>query len=279
MYNQIKIVLRGISQVMLQNNALTGLLFLVGIFYNSWLMGFGAIVGDIVSTITAKFLKYPDEDIKNGLYGFNGTLVGIAVWFFFEANISTAIAIIIGAVFSTIIMRAMKKVMPAFTAPFVISTWIIMFGKKLFDFAPFLPHSFPQSNSLNLFAAFNTGIGQVMLQENMITGMLFLLAIFISSRAAAVYAIYGSFLGGLFAVFLSLPLTMINNGLFGYNAVLCGLALGDKKRDAVYLTTFAIILSVLLNYGFDKIGVITLTAPFVVATWIALITRRIICPN
>ena len=33
--NLTKIILRGISQIMLQNNSLTGLLFLIGIFYNS----------------------------------------------------------------------------------------------------------------------------------------------------------------------------------------------------------------------------------------------------
>ncbi|NCA77090.1 MAG: hypothetical protein EOM90_12225 [Alphaproteobacteria bacterium] len=73
----ITTILRGVGQVMFQNNALTGILFLAGIFYNSWLMGLGAIAGNIASTITAKVLKYSDEDIKNGLYGFNGTLVGI----------------------------------------------------------------------------------------------------------------------------------------------------------------------------------------------------------
>ncbi|MFA6098718.1 MAG: urea transporter, partial [Patescibacteria group bacterium] len=41
----IKILLRGVSQVMLQNNAFTGALFLFGIFYNSWIMGLGAILG------------------------------------------------------------------------------------------------------------------------------------------------------------------------------------------------------------------------------------------
>ena len=82
MRDYIKTILRGVGQVMLQNNALTGLLFLAGIFYNSWLMGLGAIAGNFISTISAKFLKYSEEDIKNGLYGFNGTLVGIAIWFF-----------------------------------------------------------------------------------------------------------------------------------------------------------------------------------------------------
>lgn len=273
MQNFVKTILRGVGQVMLQNNALTGLLFLVGIFYNSWLMGLGAIAGNIISTISAKFLKYSEEDIRNGLYGFNGTLVGIAIWFFFGVNIYTVLAIIIGATLSTVIMQAMKKRVPAFTAPFVLSTWAVMLGIKILNIAPFLSSPLAQNSSLDLFSTFSMGFGQVMFQGNLVTGILFLIAILVSSRTAAIYSVYGSLLGGLFALLLAIPLSAINLGLFGYNAVLCGIALGTKKWGGFILATLAIILSVLLNYGLDKIGIITLTAPFVIATWITLFVK------
>ena len=61
----LKILLRGISQVMLQNNAFSGLLFLAGIFYSSWLMGLGALIGVFTSTITAFILGYIVTDISN----------------------------------------------------------------------------------------------------------------------------------------------------------------------------------------------------------------------
>lgn len=64
--NHIKIILRGVGQVMLQNNALTGL------------------------------------------------------------------AIIIGAIISTIIMRLMQKGLPALTAPFVLATWIVLIVRKIY---------------------------------------------------------------------------------------------------------------------------------------------------
>ena len=68
---------RGIGQVMFQNNALSGLLMLVGVLLNSWQMALLAIAGNVVSTLAAYFSGYSREDIRNGLYGFNGTLVGI----------------------------------------------------------------------------------------------------------------------------------------------------------------------------------------------------------
>lgn len=52
---------RGIGQVMFQNNALSGLLMLIGIFLNSWQMGLLAVSSNIISTLTALIsgLHYP----------------------------------------------------------------------------------------------------------------------------------------------------------------------------------------------------------------------------
>ncbi|MFA7686220.1 MAG: urea transporter, partial [Candidatus Gracilibacteria bacterium] len=208
-----------------------------------------------------------------GLYGFNGTLVGIAILFFFEVNVFTALAIIIGSILSTLIMYVMKKRVPAFTAPFVIATWLMILGIKFLNLAPFLSSSTPNS-SPDFFSAISMGFGQVMFQGNLITGAIFLLAILINSSTAAIYALYGSLLGVLIAILFSLPLEMISIGLFGYNAVLCGIALGTKKWSGLILATFTIILSVLINYGLGKTGIITLTAPFVIATWIGLFAKN-----
>ncbi|HET7641476.1 MAG TPA: urea transporter, partial [Ktedonobacteraceae bacterium] len=38
-------LLRGTGQVMFQNNPITGLLFLIGIFYNSYQFGIAAVIG------------------------------------------------------------------------------------------------------------------------------------------------------------------------------------------------------------------------------------------
>jgi len=268
-------IFRGLGQVILQNNALTGLIFLAGIFYNSWLLGLGALFGDIVSTTTAKLLKYPKEDIENGLYGFNGTLVGIAVWFLYGLNGVTTIAIVLGSILSAVIMHELKRKIPAYTAPFVISTWIVILGLKLTHLAPLLTSTTSTTNSFNLFSATGMGVGQVMFQGNIITGLIFLLAILANSNLSAIYALYGALGGSLLALLFSLPLSMINIGLFGYNAVLCGVALGGKKLNTFLLTTLAIILSVLLTYGFSKTGIPTLTAPFVLATWGVLLMKNL----
>ena len=74
-YDSLLVLGRGIGQVMFQNNALSGLLMLVGIFLNSWQLGVLAVGGNIISTLAACISGYGRDDIKNGLYGFNGTLI------------------------------------------------------------------------------------------------------------------------------------------------------------------------------------------------------------
>ena len=80
---------RGVGQVMFQNNALSGLLMLAGILLNSWQMALLAIAGNVVSTLTACLSGYSREDIRNGLYGFNGTLVGIAIGVFMPVSVAS----------------------------------------------------------------------------------------------------------------------------------------------------------------------------------------------
>ena len=264
-------ILRGVGQVMFQNNWISGLLFLIGIFYNSWLFCVTAIAGTVISTVSAQMLKYSKEDIKNGLYGFNGALTGIAVMIFFEPNLLSIAALIIGSVLSTVVMKFLKKTVPPFTAPFVLVSWILIYSLLYIFKVPL--ETAPASvvdHSFQLIEASSKSFGQVMFQDNVVTGLLFLLAILINSKMAAIYAVFAAVLGSLFGWLFSASFSSINEGLMGYNAILCAIALsGKRKRDMIWIT-LAIILSTALNIGLGKTGIITLTAPFVLTTWIVL---------
>lgn len=119
---------RGIGQVMFQNNALSGLLMLVGVLLNSWQMALLAIAGNVVSTLAAYFSGYSREDIRNGLYGFNGTLVGIAIGVFMPITVASLLLLVAGSCLSTWIARlfGLQRLVSGFTAPFIISVWILL---------------------------------------------------------------------------------------------------------------------------------------------------------
>ena len=273
----IEIILRGISQIMLVNNVITGILFLIGIFYNSWLMGIGAIIGVLTGTFTAMLLKYNKNDIDNGLYGYNSTLVGLGIIYFFEFNVPSIIAVIVGATLSTIIMRSIRKTrLPAYTAPFIISTWILLVIILKFHIIPLKTIQIPTAENLEIIPAFFNGIGQVMFQENVITGIIFLIGLMVYSRISTLYAVVGSVTGIAIGFALSFPINMLNMGLFGFNGVLCGIVFSNKNWYNIKTALISIIISIFIIYGMINLSIMTLTSPFVLSTWLILIINNLL---
>lgn len=75
-------VLRGVGQVMLQNNRYAGLLFVLGLAVASPMFALAAVLGTIVGTATAAWLGVGRGQLRDGLFGFNGALVAIALLVF-----------------------------------------------------------------------------------------------------------------------------------------------------------------------------------------------------
>lgn len=264
-------VLRGMGQVMLQNNALTGLLFLLGILVSSWQMMLAALLGAASGTLAAILFKYGKKDIDDGLYGFNGALVGVALLFYFKPGLLMAALIIVGAALSTAIMNFMhRKNMSPYTFPFILTAWIIIALAGVSHAVPpqFQTHAF--ATSLNAVSALSMAFGQVMFQANILTGILFLAGIFVCSRVSALHAFIGSLVGMLLALAISFPFGLINAGIFGYNGVLCGVAFAKSKKYSYDFTILASAISVLVTFLMVNLGIPALTSPFVFSTWIML---------
>lgn len=78
--------LRGIGQVVFQNNPLSGLIILLALFFNSAIYGTICILGVVAATVTAMLLKADKGLIRDGLFGFNGALVALALVAFTSAD-------------------------------------------------------------------------------------------------------------------------------------------------------------------------------------------------
>lgn len=271
----VQTTFRGIGQIFLQNHALAGLLILLGMLWASPVMGVGTLLGALVGTGVAVALKYPRAEITDGLYGFNSALVGVAAWFFFEVDLASSILLVAGAALSSVLMRFMMQRMPAYTAPFILTTWGLILLAKYTGVAIFRDNPLPAAAATDLVSALGMGVSQVMFQANIITGVLFLVALVISSRPAAAFALWGCLLGLGVALLFEFPTDSINAGIWGYNAVLCAIALGDTTRRGLLLATGAALGSVALTVGFARAGLIALTAPFVLSTWAALAAAQL----
>lgn len=268
-------VSRGIGQIMLQGNAATGLLFLIGIFYGSVSMGIAAILSACCGTLTAKILAYDKSETEKGLYGFSAALVGVALTLYFEPVFIVWLSIIIGSVLATVLQHwfIIKKI-PVFTLPFVLVTWaIIYFFQDLYPIAPATALSPITPASLDFTFALR-GFGQVILQGSIFAGIAFFVGVYLSSPISALYGIVGAVLAAMLAFWLSAPVAAIGMGLFSYNAVLCAIVFaGDKAKDGFWVLV-SVVLSVFISLMMFRYGLTQLTFPFVAATCISLSLKK-----
>lgn len=290
-------VLRGIGQVMLQNNSYAGLLFLLGISLNSGLQALGVLAGAAISTLTAYGLGVNKADIRAGLHGFNGALVGLAVLIFLAPSSLTWLTLLLAATFSTLLTLALNRLLsawqiPAFTAPFVLVSWCLFLSNARFgrlESTQLLPTAGLPSSTVvegvvtwqSLLEGTLNGIGQVFFQGSVSTGLVFLLALVISSRPSALLAIFGSLAGALVAWLWGAAEPAIHIGAFGFNGVLVGIALAVfwpsfSKREWV-LAVIALLITPFVYAALSAaLEMPALTLAFVLVTWVVLLAN---CPS
>lgn len=291
-------ILRGIGQVMLQNNSYTGLLFLAGIFFNSLLFGIAVLLGTVVGTAAAMLLRADRELIRTGGFGFNGGLVGIALLYFLQPNLLTWGCVAFAAACSTIVTAALLRILrtwgiPALTAPFVLTSLCFFLATARFgrlEVTHLLPAAgLPKAVTVEGVVTMSTvteglfkGIAQVFFQDNWITGILFAIGLFLASRWAGVAALAGSLVGVLVAWGMGAAEPAIRAGAFGFNSVLVAIALGSAllrpgkaaMACALLATIATPIVYAAVSAAFEPLGVPALTLPFVLVTWLFLLAGR-----
>lgn len=269
---EIKTLLLGFSQVFLLQSPLSGVLILAGLFCNSWQLALLALLGCLVSRAVASLWRDTKSEIADGLYGFNGTLVGIAIGVYWEISLLSILLLVIGAALSTWLARVFRRhaQLPGLTAPFIIAVWALLLvsllapqGVGLLDSATQLEEGLPLWRMLGV--ALGDSVGQVMFQANVLTGVLFFLAIAWESRRKALYALLGALVPMLVIPFV--PEAVWREGLLGYNAVLCAIYWAGTGERRLLYALLSVVLSVLLELLALYAGLIPLTAPFVLSVW------------
>lgn len=295
----MRIMLRGAGQVMFQNNAWTGLFILCGIFWGAYsegqgLVAWGAVVGLFVSTLTGYILALPRDDGRQGLWGFNGILVGCAFMTFLGNTAYSWLGLIVCAALSTWVRTGFNNVMApwkvnSFTMPFVFTTWLFLLAARMMKGMPpehMAEPSLPGAFSAELHVGFGQlviywlkGVSQVFLINSWVAGALFLIGLFINNRWSAFWGAVGSALSLLVIIAFKGPGVDISEGLYGFSPVLTGIALGSifYKTDlrsslwcliGIVVTVF---VQAAMNVLLSPLGLPALTGPFCVTTWLFLL--------
>lgn len=294
----VDIILRGISEVFLCNNPVTGFLICMGLACTSgYLMGY-AILGTIFSTLAAIYIgRSPTDDIFAGLCGYDGALVGCACNVFIASRPQKLGAAIMLSAAAGVLHVSMSNFLalwklPSFTLSFNIVTALYMLAAvsgavdvPLATSAPEYPAADFTKMSIGfvLDATFR-GVGQFMFANTTGGSFLVIMGIFIASPISCAMAIVGSVIGWFTSYYvLSLPSSAIpgiRNGLYGYNSmgvcvVMAGEVFFTVNPGAVLMGMYSAGLAAFFTIGIKGMldGISYLTMPFIVTSWCILLLK------
>lgn len=295
----VRALLRGSGQVMFQQSAWTGVIFLGGIFWGAYSanapqVAWGALLGLVASTFAGWIIGEHVQDGQDGLWGFNGILVGCAFPTFLAPVPLMWVSLACCAMLTTWMRRAFNNVTAQFkinslTFPFVFLTWVFLLSARVLTATPLVDMDTPAlvlriggeiDWNIQAFAIYwLKGISQVFLINNWITGAIFLIGLGVCSIWAAIYAAVSSAIALAVAVLFAADPADVTAGLFGFSPVLTGIAVGTafykvNWKSALW-TIAGVVATVFVQAGMDTLmlpwGMPTLTAPFCIATWLFLL--------
>jgi urea transporter len=299
----IDVNLRGVSQVMFQDNPASGVLFLLAIVWGSYAAGMpqvaiAGIVAVVVATLTAQWLRCDRTALGAGLYGYNGILVGLALATFLAPGPLLWAYVVLGASVSVVVMLGTANVTKdwggALTGPFVATTWLLLLGS--YGFSGLAGQALPAAAVVTPFepvaatalspGAFAAGvllsISQVFLKASVVSALLLLAGLALSSLAAAAFALGGAVIAVITAHCFGAESDLVVGGLLGFSPVLTAIALGTvfyqpSWRVAAYAglgVVFTVVTQAALNVALTPFAIPALTAPFVLVSWLFLLPRQ-----
>jgi len=219
-------------------------------------VGIMGLAGNLISNLVAKWIHAHRKTWEAGVFGVSGILIGLALGMYAEPSLRLWIFLVAGAAFTGIISVMLGNFfarydLPILSIPFMSVIWLLLLtiGISQSDSSSFPALLFLQKIDLWLFDFLPLELfeyvkmfGNILFQENLISGILVFSAILLYSRISALYGLWGGLLGMVTYTFIHGSL----DGFHGLNYVLVALAFGGffivGNRHAFILTSLAIFL-------------------------------------
>ncbi|MER5842242.1 MULTISPECIES: urea transporter [Streptomyces] len=284
--------LRGVGQVDFQASVWTSLVILAALWVESWEMGLFAVIGAVVSTLTARLLAVEHDTVAQGLMTYCGVLGAIAMVVYLGHHPSTYVLAVSAALTCTLVTATLNHLLVpfglrAFTGPFCFVALVMVLGAPSFErvwhgtpetaITPATPKS-PVVSWTDLWQGFFSNVSQIFFVGTWYVGLIMLAGLFLAGWKVGLFAVVGSVVGLLTAWALGAPAALIGEGIYGYNAVLTSLAFGVVLlRPTAWNHGFTVVaaaaataLTASLSVLFETFGSHTFTWPFNITTWALL---------
>lgn len=281
---------RGVSEIFFQSNIWCGLLILLGFLVADWQMAVLVVIGTVCNTVTGALLKVGADNVRMGMQGFNGALIGAAVYTALGGQgwsyLVTVIAGIACAPVTWVVVWifASKPLarfnLPSTTAPFcAVAGVMYVVTTSIHEKAEFNHIADGSGNSI--MRSLLTNVSEVVLINSIWSGALILLGLFVASWMVGLAAVMGSVIGTLSAMALGETSGTIAEGLAGYSGVLTAIALAvtflmSSVISWVYAAVGTVVTAVVTLLMTEYFSQPHYTWPYILTTWVFLVIAAFI---
>ena len=236
---------KGVGQVIFLNSTTSGTILLAGLCVGDVHLATLAALGALQSQYVARSCSTTSHQsaVTNGLWSYNGCLVGCATavfvapladtstWMSTVTTLSTGVAVTtLGATvatFGTVALGNSFSKMPQWTYAFNAVALSLLLHAQPFAASTTEALAVPTITDSSLLATPLVGLSQIFVVESAWTGVAVLAAIGRYSPQLALHALLGSTVGSVVgATLYGAPMPDIVSGLWGYNSALTSMGVG-----------------------------------------------------
>lgn len=270
----LRILLRGIGQIVLQAHAVTGALLLAALALTDLRLASAALVGSAAASMTAVLTGAERRDVEQGLHGFNGALAALIAVLFAPASLAAVALVPLVAIGAALVQRAMRVPLARwrqcpYSSPCLAVTalWLpFVAPQHAGDPTAGAPLTLP-----SIADALLSGVAQTTFAQGPWAGALIVAGLAVASRRAAAFALGGAIVSTVLLIAAGANGASFADGLLGFNGALAALALMPRGPRAAFA---AAALAALIQWLAARAGLTAFTAPFAIAAWITVIVAR-----
>ncbi len=271
-----RIVLRGCSQLCFQSNELTGLFFLVAVLVASPIAAAYLLVAATLAPAARMLLREKPAVLETGMPGLNPCMVALALPAFFETgwtNVGMWLVLLACVVSAVVLVRICIAVLPfpTLVLPYLIIFWILHALAPHFGVLQQIALVPPAATGFEPVIAVLSGLAQAVFSPSIWSGLLFAAGVLLSNWRHGLIAIFGAMIGTTVVYYYrDMNPADVNFGLYGFNGVLTAVAVFVFCGGKLRLSILGALLATILTPFVAQFGIQTLSAPFVLTTWLML---------
>ena len=274
----------GLSQIFFQSNVYTALLILVAFAVADWRMAVLVLIGCAGNTVGGRLLKADSTSVTSGMQGFCGALVGAGTYSAIGGRWESYPIALVGGLLCApvtwlvvaLFTKTPLKVynLPSTTAPFCIVATVILLSTESMHVSAAQSETI-DSASLAFARSLLTNVSEVVLINNVWSGALILLGLFVAGWKIGLAGLLGSVVGSLCALAMGESLTETANGLAGYSGVLTAIALAvvflRSNTISWVLAVVGTVVTAVVTVVMHRLDAPTYTWPYILTTWVFLV--------